>query len=208
MFIPGSFRMTEQEEITRFMQAHPFAIIVSHSDAGFAATHTPVELESDAEGRPLIRTHIARANQQWKALEAGAEAMVIFQGPHAYISSSWYDHVNVPTWNYLAVHVYGKVRILSQEEALNMLHRLVSRYEQQPGHRFAIDQMSPEDLHAHLQALVAFEITVDRVDAKAKLSQNRDLHNYDRIIDALAKREDADSRQIREEMLKRRDRIK
>lgn len=208
MYIPGTNRMEQTEEIFRFMQQFSFATIVSSGAGGLIATHVPVEIETDPHGTPCIRTHIARANQQWKQFNDTDQVMVIFMGPHTYISSSWYDHVNVPTWNYLAVHVYGKPRLLNDAAAEVMLQRLVERYEQQEGKRFSMDQMERADIDAHLKALVAFEISIDRIDAKAKLSQNRNKENFDRILTQLDAREDADSKAIHAAMLRIRDSIK
>lgn len=200
--------MQQTEEIFRFMQTYSFATIVSTGKNGIVATHVPVEIEQSAAGNPLIRTHIARANPQWKEFDADIDVLVIFNGPHTYISSSWYDHVNVPTWNYQAVHVYGKPHILDAAEAEAMLNRLVSRYEQQEGKRFSMDQMERKDIDDHIKALVAFEISIDRIDAKAKLSQNRNRENFDRILTALDARNDADSKAIQAAMRTIRDTIR
>ncbi|MBC8047833.1 MAG: FMN-binding negative transcriptional regulator, partial [Fimbriimonadaceae bacterium] len=114
--------------------------------------------------------------------------------------SSWYDHVNVPTWNYIAVHVYGKVKILDNEGAVGVLQRLVKRYEKDSEKPFRMDTLDEKFMVSHLKALVAFEITIDKIDAKEKLSQNRDAHNYDLVLHQLHKRPDEQSKAIKKEM--------
>ncbi|MBK7569746.1 MAG: FMN-binding negative transcriptional regulator [Bacteroidetes bacterium] len=200
MYIPKINKLTEQETIYRFMQENSFAIIVSELNGEIIATHMPVELEENDKGEKVLRSHMAKQNPQWNNFEKFDQVLVIFSGPHTYISSSWYDHVNVPTWNYIAVHVYGKPRILDEEETIGVLTRLVNRYENASEKPFKMENLSEDYLQSHLKALVAFEISIDRIDAKQKLSQNRNEHNYDLVINELNKREDAQSDAVKKEM--------
>lgn len=200
MFIPNNNLIADQQEIFRFMRENPFAIIVSNNNGEVIATHTPVELESDQEGRAIIRTHIAKANPQWKTFTEATTLLVIFNGPHTYISSSWYDHVNVPTWNYIAIHVYGKPKILDRNATIQVLQNLVSRHEASSEKPFSMASLDDAYLDSHLKALVAFEITIDKIDAKAKLSQNRNEHNYNLIINELDHRPDEQSHAVKQEM--------
>jgi len=200
MYIPKYNKVTEQETIFRYLRENGFAILVSESNGEIIATHVPVEIEAGDDGSHVIRTHLAKANLQWKHFTDGKEVLLIFSGPHTYISSSWYDHVNVPTWNYIAVHVYGKVKILDDAAATAMLSRLVNRYEQASENPFHISQLDAAFMRSHLKALVAIEISMDRIDTKEKLSQNRDAHNYQLILDALDKRTDEQSHDIKREM--------
>lgn len=200
MYIPKINKLTEQETIYRFMQENSFAIIVSELNGEIIATHMPVELEENDKGEKVLRSHIAKQNPQWNNFEKAEQLLVIFNGPHTYISSSWYDHVNVPTWNYIAVHVYGKPRILNEEETIGVLTRLVNRYENASEKPFKMAHLSDDYLQSHLKALVAFEISIDRIDAKQKLSQNRNEHNYDLVLNELEKRDDAQSDAVKREM--------
>ncbi len=202
MYIPNNNLINNQAEVFRFMQENPFAIIINENNGELIASHTPVEIESDENGNPIIRTHIAKANPQWKTFSEAKNLLVIFNGPHTYISSSWYDHVNVPTWNYIAVHVYGKPKILDRTATIKVLQNLVARHEQPSAKPFKMDDLDDAYLDSHLKALVAFEITIDKIDAKAKLSQNRNEHNYDLVINELDKREDEQSHAIADEMEK------
>jgi transcriptional regulator len=200
MYIPNIHLIEDEDEIIRFILDNPFAIIVSEAERRIMATHVPVELEKDLHGNRVIRTHIAKANPQWKNFSESREILIIFNGPHTYISSSWYDHVNVPTWNYIAVHVYGKPKLLDREATIGVLDRLTKRYEQFSANPFDISRLSEQFMESHLKALVAFEVSIDRIDAKRKLSQNRNAENYDRIMDQLSQRSDEQSKAVVEEM--------
>lgn len=200
MYIPKINSVQDHETIFRFIRENPFAIVVCNTKDGIVATHTPVELEFTNDGSPILRTHIAKANTQWQFFTESTEVMVVFNGPHTYISSSWYDHVNVPTWNYIAVHVYGKPTILSREATIALLENLVNRHEKTSVHPFSMNQLSETYLDNHLKALVAFEIEIDKIEAKEKLSQNRNAHNFDLITEALEQRPDAQSDAIKNEM--------
>lgn len=208
MYIPGINRFEDQEEIFRFIKENPFAILIQEIGGTLHATHMPVELEFDAQQKPLLRAHLARANPQSKAMQEQVPVLVIFNGPHTYISSSWYDHMNVPTWNYVAVHVYGVPSVLTGDDAIALLRRLTDRYEQFSEKPFHIDDLSQEYMESHMQALTAFEITPDRIEAKKKLSQNRDRKNFDHILDKLGEREDEQSKAVKQEMEKIKEQIK
>lgn len=200
MYIPKINKINNQEEIFRFIRENPFAIIISNNNDGIIATHTPVELFVKPDGVTVLRTHIAKANPQWKNFADAGNVMVIFNGPHTYISSSWYNHVNVPTWNYIAIHVYGKLRILDRAETISLLTDLVDRHEQFSEKPFSMQHLDAQYLDNHLKALVAFEIQIEKIDAKEKLSQNRDAHNFNLVIDQLEKRPDEQSKAIQSEM--------
>lgn len=200
MYIPKNNLIKESETIFRFMRENGFAIVVSTHKGETIASHLPVELEERESGEKYLSTHMAKANLQWQHFAEGSEALVIFNGPHTYISSSWYDHVNVPTWNYIAVHVYGKVRLLNDEEATAVLQNLVNRYEKHSEHPFRMEQLDEKFMKSHLKAMVALEISMDRIDAKEKLSQNRNEHNYNLILEQLEKRDDAQSAALKKEM--------
>ena len=200
MYIPKINKAIDKNEIFRFIKENPFAIIVSEINGEPVATHMPVELEENERGEKLLRSHMAKQNPQWKTFESAEKLLVIFSGPHTYISSSWYDHVNVPTWNYIAVHVYGKPKLLNESETIGVLSRLVNRFERDSEKPFTMDKLSEEYMRNHLKALVAFEISIDRIDAKEKMSQNRDAKNYDLVMEQLNKREDDQSKAVKSEM--------
>ena len=120
-----------------------------------------------------ITGHMAYRNPQWRTLETCEEVLVIYQGPHAYISSSWYGHENVPTWNYQSVHIYGRASILGDEELKQDMIMLLEKYEKYRKNPILWDELSPQLLESELKGLVGFKIKVQEIQAAYKLSQNR-----------------------------------
>ena len=145
--------------------------------------------------------HIAKENPQWRGFEENDTVLAVFSGPHSYISSSWYDHENVPTWNYLAVHVYGKIKIIEGEAAINSLKKLVDKYEKNSQNPVKIEDLSSKTLR-QVRGIVAFEIEITSIEATKKLSQNRDENNYKNIISELEKTQDQASIAVATEMKK------
>ena len=130
MYIPRRFEEKDMETIHAFIKENSFAILVSVKDGLPVGTHIPLQLGKDAAGGDVLMGHISRGNEQKHTLVDGARVLAIFAGPHAYISPRWYTEMNVPTWNYISVHVYGKVRIVEGEELRAALSRLMDSYEQ------------------------------------------------------------------------------
>ena len=112
MYIPLQYQNKNLEEVKDFLKNNAFAILTSQVDNRPWATHLPLELETGPKGSDVLTGHMARRNPQWKHFKENEQVLAIFNGPHAYISSSWYHDEEVPTWNYVAVHVYGNLRIL------------------------------------------------------------------------------------------------
>jgi len=196
MYIPGHFKQHNIGEVRFFLEKNSFGILVSQVSGKPWATHIPLELEVNEAGKEVLVGHISRGNKQWKEFEKNEEVLAIFNGPHAYISSSWYDHENVPTWNYIAVHVYGKIRIIEGEELLASLKRLVDKYEARSKYPISVEGMSKKFLESELRGIVGFELIITDIQAAYKLSQNRDLKNKAKIISELENRGDADSMEI------------
>ena len=193
-----------QPEVLDFIRKNAFATLYTQVNGKPWATHLPLFLEGKPEGKFVLHGHLAKANSQWKQLAQAEEVLVVFQGPHAYISSSWYTHENVPTWNYLAVHVYGKARLIEGEELMHHLKTLVDQYETGRTNRVQVETMTPSYLDGQIRALVGFELEISEVHASAKLSQNRDDENYERIVQQLEQSPLASDLEVAEEMRKRR----
>ncbi len=140
--------------------------------------------------------HMAYGNPQWRTFADSEDVLVMFQGPHAYISSSWYEDENVPTWNYQAVHVYGQASILSEEELKGDLAMLLQKYEKHRKNPVLWDKLSPELLEQQLKGIVGFKIKVQEIQAADKLSQNRNEKDYQNIIHKLYEENDFDSKQM------------
>jgi transcriptional regulator len=188
---------TNFDRILPFLKENNFGTLVSATAGIPIATHLPFEITGDTPDKLIIRTHLAKANKQWKELSPETEILVIFQGANAYISPRWYDHINVPTMNYVAVHAYGKPRIIEDsEEVYVLLKSQIETFEKEHLPAYNITTLPEPFLKAEMRALVALEIKVDRIEANFKLSQNRDEKNYRNIIEQLERREDADSRLI------------
>jgi len=197
MYTPAYAKNENEEDLKDFIRKNGFGIVVSTVEEKLWATHVPLIPVGDK-----LQGHISRGNKQWRALPQNEEVMVIFQGPHTYVSSSWYDHENVPSWNYVAVHVYGKAHMQSEEELIESLRQLTNKYEKDSVHPVSIDTMSEKFLHAELRGTIGFEITIERMEASYKLSQNRDEKNHTQIISELEKRGDENSVSVANEMRK------
>jgi transcriptional regulator len=183
MYIPEFNRIEDQAAAIAFMRANPFAIVVSDNDGTPFATHLPV-LVAEASGHIIVRAHVAKANPHWKMLEL-QDSLVIFHGPHAYISPALYEiRESVPTWNYATVHAYGRGKILPADtDKHQVLAELISQFDSA-----YLDQWKSFDEQYRsrmLNHIVAFEIAVTRLETKFKLSQNRTKDEQENVIQAL-----------------------
>jgi len=186
MYLPKSFQIEDLPELHTFIQSFNFATLVTQHDGAPFATHLPFLLDAERGPQGTLLAHLARANPQWRDFAAGAEALVIFQGPHAYISPSWYEtHPSVPTWNYAVVHAYGVPRIVEDQATLHhMLETLVDTHEAGFAQPWRMD-LPQEYLDKMMRAVVGFEIVITRLEGKLKLSQNRSEHDQQRVAEAL-----------------------
>ena len=186
MYIPPKYRQTKIEEVERFLEEHAFGILVSKGSSQPLATHIPMELEKDNSGQAWLVGHVAKANPHWQDFEQHPEVLAIFQGPHAYISSSWYQEEEVPTWNYIAVHVTGHLEILDEAQLLESLHKLVDKYEAASKDPIRLEELSPATMR-QIRGIVGFRIHIDEIHAAIKLSQGRE-GDHSRIISELEDR--------------------
>jgi transcriptional regulator len=199
MYISKLYREEDRSKIVEFLRQNEFATLVTYDGEKPTASHLLMEVVEDGEALQL-NGHMSRANPLWKTFESNPEVLVIFQGPHTYISPTWYNHVNVPTWNYQVVHMYGAPRIVTDhEEYKAMLSRLVARHEgSSSGYR--LETLDPDFVVKQMQGTVGFQIVVTRIEANYKLSQNRDDEDYHNIIAHLHERQDEMSHQVAEAM--------
>lgn len=200
MYIPELYKNENQAEIEQFLHENGFAILINQTHGKLWGTHTPLFLENK-KGKLILSGHISAENPQAESLQNDDEVLAIFSGPHTYISPSWYDHENVPTWNYIAVHVYGKLRLLDYEETVTSLKKLVDKYEKNQEKPIQVENLSEKTMR-QARGILAFEIEITDIQAKKKLSQNRDAKNYQSIINHLEKSEDGNSKQVASEMRK------
>ncbi|KQL52722.1 protease [Heyndrickxia shackletonii] len=199
MYIPKYFQVTNVDEIWDFVQKNSFGTIVTTEQGKPIATHLPLQLNKKGDDY-YITGHMAYANPQWKTFEGENEnVLVMYQGPHAYISSSWYNHENVPTWNYQSVHVYGTPSIMSEQELEEDLILLLQKYERHRKNAALWENLSPQT-KKQIKGIVGFKIKIQEVQAAYKLSQNRTEEDYRNIIDKLNEEEDLHSHQMAEVM--------
>nr|WP_294774445.1 FMN-binding negative transcriptional regulator [uncultured Flavobacterium sp.] len=203
MYIPDLYKNENQEEIQNFIHQNGFAILVNQTDGKLWATHIPLVLDMNDKDKQILVGHVSKLNPQAESFKSNDDVLAIFSGAHAYISSSWYDHENVPTWNYLAVHVYGKVTIYNHEQAVNSLKKLVDKYEAKSEKPVRIENLSQKTMR-EARGIIAFEIEITGIEAQKKLSQNRDDKNYQNIIAELEKSNEHQAIDIAKAMKKNR----
>jgi transcriptional regulator len=184
VYIPEFNRIEDRAASLAFMKANPFAILVTSSHNGPLASHLPLLVEEKAD-RIILRGHFAKANHHWSGLEQEHESLVIFHGPHAYISPSLYEvRESVPTWNYAAVHVYGKGRLIKETvDAERILADLIAQFD--PSYYQQWLTFSAEYRDKMLRRIVAFELEATRIETKFKLGQNRTPAEQQNLMQAL-----------------------
>jgi transcriptional regulator len=189
MYIPEFNRVEDPATALAFMRANRFAVLVSGGDEGPFATHLPVVI-SESGGEVSLRAHVAKSNPHWKLL-GQQESVVIFHGPHAYISPSLYEiRDSVPTWNYATVHAYGRGQILAAEtDKHKILAELISQFDASYLEQW--NSFDEQYRNRMLNHIVAFEILLTRIEAKFKLSQNRTKIEQENIIQALGASSDS-----------------
>jgi len=196
MYIPIANRVEDRQKINAFIHAHGFATLITGQSGGLCASHLPVLLKESADGWGKLRSHMARANEQWRHLESGQEVLCIFHGPHAYISPSCYvmQHT-VPTWNYAAVHIYGVPQLVDESVLKQIVIETTNKYESPMPKPWTIP-LSEREMDAMLKAIVGFTIEITRVEAKFKLGQNRSKEDQDKMVNALEQATDCGSREL------------
>ena len=191
MYVPDYFRETRPEVLQAFVERHPLATLVAVTADGLTANHIPLLAELSAPGGAVLRGHIARANSLWRELPGGAPVLAIFNGADSYISPNWYpskrEHGKVvPTWNYATVHVNGNIRFIEDAAWLRELVTLLTdTHEGDRPNRWHVSDAPREYIDAMLRAIVGVEISVTRIVAKFKGSQNRSAADRASVAAAL-----------------------
>jgi transcriptional regulator len=210
MYIPSANAEHRPEVMLDFIDAHPLGVLVTASDAGLFATHLPLVLDRTRGAHGVLEGHVARANPHHS--RASTEALVIFAGPDAYITPTWYaakaEHGKVvPTWNYVAVHVYAELRFVDDRAFLRRhLEALVKRHEGRRDPAWAITDAPEDYIERQQSAIVGVELTVTRLEGKWKMSQNRSDADIDGVVSGLAQSRDATERAVAEIVAERRPR--
>ena len=189
MYIPKHFQV-HPEAAHRLIRQNPFGLLLTRADNGVEGGHLPFILQTPAGGPGVLAAHMARGNRQWRDLQDDDRALVVFSGPHAYISPSWYAAPlsAVPTWNYQAVHVYGRARIMNEDELHEHLREMTAIYE--TGELWRFEKMELESYRKRLKAIVGVEIRIEDIQAKFKLSQNRSVEDRRAVIAQLRRQDE------------------
>lgn len=179
MYNPKAFAVEDLPQLHGMMNDCRLAVLITHGEHGLQASHLPLLLDTQQGPNGSLYGHMARANPQWRDLQAGAEALVIFAGADAYVSPGFYpskaEHGKVvPTWNYVAVHAYGAAEVFSDPHRLrNLVGALTDRHESGRAQPWTIDDAPAEYIDSMLKAIVGFALPIQRLEGKRKLSQNR-----------------------------------
>lgn len=197
MYVPTIFAETDKHKLHEFIEHHSFATLVSHHGGAPVASHLPLLLEREEGPHGQLICHMARANPQWRHAD-GQETLTIFHGPHAYISPTWYEAENVvPTWNYIAVHVYGTFRLDdSRSRRLEIIRMYVDSYEAALDLPWSLENADDGFIDKLLDGIVGFKIDIERIEGKWKLNQNHEPKRRAKAIRALREAGGEDREQI------------
>ncbi len=203
MYIPHHYKNENLSEVKDFLKKHSFGLLINQTNGKPWATHIPLELDVDEKGNDVLVSHISKANPQWKNFEKEPQVLCVFNGPNSYVSSSWYKEEEVPTWNYIAVHIYGNIKVLPEEAVLASLHKLVDKYEQNSKNPLSLKNLSKGTMR-QIKGIVGFQISIEEIHAAYKLSQGRE-HDHPKIISELEETKNPGSHGVAKEMKKRKD---
>ena len=188
MYVPTSFAETDIVTLHDFIEQNSFGVLISQVEGIPFATHLPFLLDRNVGPQGTLFAHFARANLQWRHFSAQT-VLAVFSGPHSYISPTWYEDENlVPTWNYLAVHVYGSITLVEDESSLQeLLQRLVEVYERAMPKPWSFDP-SAAFVRQNLAEIVGFRVDITKIDGKFKLNQNHPVERRAKVVSALRAR--------------------
>lgn len=194
----------DPQKIIEFIKEHNFALVAGMGDSHPVATQVPLGIETTGD-KILLRGHMMRKTDHHLAFEKNNNVMVVFTGPHCFVSAAWYTNSSMgSTWNYMTVQAKGTMRFLDARGTYNAVKELSDKYVGASGSA-SFDSLPPEYIEGMMKGIVGFEIEVESMENTFKLSQNRDLESQRNIIEELMKRSDEHSRKIAREMIKRLD---
>ncbi len=201
------FKEKDQQAVVDFMKQHPFAMLIGNADNKSFATQIPLLFE-DRDDKMILLGHMMRKQDHQKAFEKNPDVLVVFTGPHTYVSATWYHNPHqASTWNYMSVHARGAIKFLDEKGLEEALRKLSLHYEGNNPHSATVfDNLTEDYRRPMMKSIVAFEIEVNTIEHVFKLSQNRDEKSYHHIMDKLSV-QDADGKKIAEEMDKRKEKL-
>jgi len=197
MYTPSNFAINDLHELQQQILGTRLAVLVTHGEQGLQASHLPLLIRPDQGPNGTLYGHFARANPQWRELQDGAQALVIFAGADAYVSPGFYpskaDHGKVvPTWNYVAVHAYGTAEVFTDaDRLLNLVSALTDRHEAGRNNPWNVADAPADYIDGMLKAIVGFALPIERLEGKRKLSQNRSTADIAGVREGLAASPDA-----------------
>lgn len=193
MYIPKHFQVNDEELIYDFIEKYSFATLFSQHNGEPYATHLPLTLNKSENA---LYGHFARQNEQWKDIE-NQKVLIVFQGPHCYISPSWYETSKaVPTWNYISIHLYGKMEIVENPNVIfNSLDDMVNKYEKADS-SYNLKHVDSKFIEGMSKGIVAFKVNITKIEAKAKLSQNHPVERQELVIEHLENTSNKDNLEI------------
>jgi len=185
MYVPAQFKETNSERVAALIENYPFAMLVTAPDGVPFVSHLPFMFAPSPTSKGKLLGHMARANPQWQHFAMCSEVLVVFQGPHAYVSPSWYSSPGVPTWNYAVAHVRGRTRLIEDEGELGALvEQLTQVHESRRSSPWEPD-FAGDKRSKLLSKIVGFEIRITKIQGKFKLSQNRPLEDQQQVVKEL-----------------------
>lgn len=191
MYMPKHFEETRVDRLHGLIRAYPLGTLVTLTPSGLDANHIPFEVDADPAPLGTLRGHIARANPLWRDFSRSMDALVIFQGPSAYVSPSWYPTKRetarvVPTWNYAVVHAHGALRVIDDVTWLRgFVEKLTNRHEAGRREPWKVTDAPAEFIEKQIGGIIGLEIPIARLHGKWKVSQNRPAHDRDGVIEGL-----------------------
>jgi transcriptional regulator len=198
MYNPTHFALSDPAALHRIIRDHPLGMLVTQTDGGLDANHIPFELDTAIGPHGQLTGHVARANPVWQQCRDGASVMVVFRGAQAYVSPNWYPskhetHRLVPTWNYEVVHAHGRLAVRDDEAFVRgVVARLTRRHEASEPRPWKMGDSAPDFIDGMLKAIVGLQITIDRLEGKSKLSQNREARDRLAAASTLVERGDSE----------------
>jgi transcriptional regulator len=194
VYLPEHFAETRLEELHRIVRAHPLGMLVTQTASGLDANHIPFELDPGRGPFGTLQGHVARANPLWREVPEGAVVLVVFRGAHGYVSPNWYPskhetHRSVPTWNYEVVHAHGRIRLIDDVKFVGgVVARLTRTHEAAEPHPWKMADAPLDYIEQMLSMVVGIEIEVTSLVGKRKLSQNRNVRDFEGVVAALQER--------------------
>ncbi|WP_353237095.1 FMN-binding negative transcriptional regulator [Limnohabitans sp.] len=191
MYIPAHFLIQNPPELHTIIREHPLGALVTSGPDGLDANHIPFEFDASQGAHGLLTAHVARANPVWQQCQDGADVLVIFRGNESYISPNWYPskhetHRQVPTWNYEVVHVHGRLTVMDEERFVRgVVARLTREHEASEPRPWKMGDSPPDYIAQMLKAVVGIQVEIQRIEGKAKLSQNREARDRLNAADTL-----------------------